>query len=136
MKGSGVCCDSHLMPLLNLPVGLLSSARFAPTKPSADLLDVRDEMRLPSEGLLSRGSAPLSGAVCARSEEALERRASTPRPVKLPEERRKGLELMKRGWLDDEEERSGLGGCASSPSAVDCAAAILQCQPRSRTSCY
>lgn len=141
INGSGVCCESHLMPLLNLPVGLLSWAKLAAVVGSVDLREVRDEMRLPVDGLVSRDSGLVlvscsAEEVCARVEEELVKGASTPPPEKLEEERRKGLAVMKRGWENEEEEEacwcnalapgSGLGGCASCVAASACAA-MLTC---------
>lgn len=109
------------MPLLNLPLGLLSSARFAPVAASMDLRE-RDESRLPIEGLLGAEYALSCESDWERDEEELAKRASMPPPpVKEPEERRNELELMKRGLegeggaasSKDACVRSGLDGCAS-----------------------
>lgn len=128
------------MPLLNLPLGLLSSARSRPgALGSIDLRDVRDEIRLPMDGL--GGAAEVEAAASAldpagrslRKEGTLLRRASTLTPVKLPEDRRKGLELMKRGEVGDEGASAaswkaasgGLDGCASCAFELPCAAMML-----------
>lgn len=115
IKGSGACCGPQLTPLLNFPVGLLSSARLAPEVGSAesDLRDAREEMRLPIEGRLcgSCASSGMSAGGCVRWEAERVKRASTLAPIELDEDRRKGLAwLPKRdveGGARDGEEEEG-----------------------------
>lgn len=104
MKGSGVFCESHFVALLNLPVGLLNSAKSALVLSSADLRDVWEDNRLPREGFEFCASAlGWTGCVCERLEESPVSRAKKLAPAKLPE-RRKGLFLMKRGETEEGDE--------------------------------
>lgn len=107
-----------MTPLLNFPVGLLSSARLAPEVGSAesDLPDAREEMRLPIEGRLcgSCASLGMSAGGCVRWEAERVKRASTLAPMELDEDRRKGLDWLPKRDVEGgarEEEEEGIA-CA------------------------